>query len=34
MSIQTINIGIREDDRHAIAQGLSALLADTYALYL
>ena len=34
MSIQTINIGIREDDRHAIAQGLSALLADTYTLYL
>jgi starvation-inducible DNA-binding protein len=34
MTIQTINIGIREDDRHAIAQGLSALLADTYTLYL
>lgn len=34
MSIQTINIGIREDDRHVIAQGLSALLADTYTLYL
>ena len=34
MSIQTINIGIREDDRHEIAQGLSALLADTYTLYL
>ena len=34
MTIQTINIGIREDDRNAIAQGLSALLADTYTLYL
>lgn len=34
MSIQTINIGIREDDRHTIAKGLSALLADTYTLYL
>lgn len=34
MTIQAINIGIREEDRHAIAQGLSALLADTYTLYL
>jgi starvation-inducible DNA-binding protein len=29
-----INIGISEKDRAAIAQGLSALLADTYTLYL
>ena len=29
-----INIGISEDDRAAIAQGLSRLLADTYTLYL
>ena len=30
----TINIGISESDRAAIAQGLSRLLADTYTLYL
>ena len=30
----SINIGIGESDRAAIAQGLSRLLADTYTLYL
>ena len=30
----TIDIGIRETDRKAIADGLSRLLADTYTLYL
>ncbi|MGL4753207.1 MAG: Dps family protein [Aeromonadaceae bacterium] len=34
MSTQSINIGISESDRHAIADGLSRLLADTYTLYL
>ena len=29
-----INIGIPEQDRQAIAQGLSRLLADSYTLYL
>lgn len=29
-----INIGISEQDRQAIAEGLSKLLADTYTLYL
>ncbi|MBZ9610880.1 Dps family protein [Rheinheimera maricola] len=29
-----INIGIDEDQRKAIAQGLSVLLADSYTLYL
>jgi starvation-inducible DNA-binding protein len=29
-----INIGIKEEDRKAIADGLSRLLADTYTLYL
>jgi starvation-inducible DNA-binding protein len=29
-----INIGINEDDRRRIAEGLSRLLADTYTLYL
>jgi starvation-inducible DNA-binding protein len=29
-----INIGIPTDQRHAIADGLSRLLADTYTLYL
>jgi starvation-inducible DNA-binding protein len=29
-----INIGISDDDRAAIAEGLSHLLADTYTLYL
>jgi starvation-inducible DNA-binding protein len=30
----TINIGIADQDRAAIAQGLSKLLADSYTLYL
>ena len=30
----TIDIGIAEDDRQAIAKGLASLLADTYTLYL
>ncbi|MEM9747548.1 MAG: Dps family protein [Actinomycetota bacterium] len=30
----TIDIGISEDDRQAIADGLSHLLADSYTLYL
>ncbi len=29
-----INIGIKEEDRREIAQGLSNLMADTYTLYL
>ena len=29
-----INIGIAPEERHAIAQGLSRLLADSYTLYL
>lgn len=29
-----INIGIKEEDRRQIADGLSRLLADTYTLYL
>ena len=29
-----VNIGIPEDQRQAIADGLSRLLADTYTLYL
>lgn len=29
-----IDIGINDEDREAIAQGLSRLLADTYTLYL
>ncbi|HXV24808.1 MAG TPA: Dps family protein [Alphaproteobacteria bacterium] len=29
-----IDIGIKEDDRRAIAEGLSRLLADSYTLYL
>lgn len=29
-----INIGIKEEDRKAVCQGLSRLLADTYFLYL
>lgn len=29
-----IDIGIEEDERKAVAEGLSALLADTYTLYL
>lgn len=31
---QAINIGISENDRREIAEGLSRLLADTYTLYL
>jgi len=34
MNAPRINIGIGEQDRAAIAQGLSRLLADTYTLYL
>jgi len=34
MSEVTINIGIGEEDREAIAGGLSKVLADTYTLYL
>ena len=30
----SINIGIAEQDRQAIAEGLSKLLADSYTLYL
>ncbi len=30
----SINIGLSEKDRHAIADGLSRMLADTYTLYL
>ncbi len=30
----TINIGINEDNRTAIADGLKSLLADSYTLYL
>ena len=33
-SAPSINIGINEKDRAAIAKGLSKLLADTYTLYL
>ncbi len=31
---QGLNIGLSQDDRQAIAQGLGRLLADTYTLYL
>lgn len=34
MSAETIDIGIAEGDRKAIAEGLARLLADTYTLYL
>lgn len=34
MSTPTINIGISEEQRRAIADGLSRTLADTYTLYL
>jgi len=34
MKNKTIDIGISEKDRKKIAQGLSALLADSYTLYL
>ena len=33
-TVPSINIGIGEKDRAAIAKGLSCLLADTYTLYL
>lgn len=33
-ALPAINIGIAEKDRAAIAEGLNALLADTYTLYL
>ena len=33
-SALSVNIGIGADDRAAIAQGLSRVLADTYTLYL
>lgn len=33
-SVPAINIGISEQDRASIAQGLSRLLADTFTLYL
>lgn len=34
MQAPSINIGISEQDRQQIAEGLSRLLADTYTLYL
>jgi starvation-inducible DNA-binding protein len=34
MKAMPINIGIEEQDRREIAEGLSKLLADTYTLYL
>jgi len=34
LSHPKIDIGINEKDRKAIAKGLSALLADSYSLYL
>jgi starvation-inducible DNA-binding protein len=33
-NVPSINIGLSEQDRSAIAQGLSRVLADTYTLYL
>ncbi len=33
-SVRTIDIGISESDRRAIADGLSRVLADSYTLYL
>ncbi len=33
VTIPSVQIGISEDDRAAIAQGLSRLLADTFTLY-
>jgi starvation-inducible DNA-binding protein len=32
--MSTINIGINDSDRQAVADGLKALLADSYTLYL
>ncbi len=34
MSVQSIDIGIGEEQRKQIGEGLSRLLADTYTLYL
>ena len=34
MSLETMDTGLSEEDRKAIAEGLSRLLADTYTLYL
>jgi len=34
MSVPKIDIGINEDMRHQIGEGLSRLLADSYTLYL
>lgn len=34
MATQTLDLGIPDDQRRAIAAGLSRLLADTYTLYL
>ncbi len=34
ITVPAIQIGISEDDRAAIAQGLTRLLADTFTLYL
>src|ERR671929_2102387 len=33
-TVKNVNIGINEESRAKIAQGLSRLLADTYTLYL
>ncbi|MBI3935992.1 MAG: DNA starvation/stationary phase protection protein [Betaproteobacteria bacterium] len=33
-NMKQIDIGIKEQDRKAVAEGLSRLLADTYTLYL
>ena len=33
-NVMTVDIGIAEADRKGIAEGLNALLADTYGLYL
>jgi starvation-inducible DNA-binding protein len=33
-NVMPVNIGINEEDRKQIADGLSRLLADTYSLYL
>jgi starvation-inducible DNA-binding protein len=34
MSLETMDTGLSEEDRKAIAEGLSRLLADSYTLYL
>jgi starvation-inducible DNA-binding protein len=33
-SMPSVNIGISEDDRKAVAEGLSSFLADSFTLYL